>query len=70
MSSSIDCFGKVFEHLLCMNMELMEQLAAISSCGLMFALSVPLLFDVSFLLMQRVHPAELVPLMQSEVASI
>jgi hypothetical protein len=62
--------GKIWEHLLCMNMGPMEQLAAITSCGSMFGLSLPLLFDTSYLLMQRVHPQELVPLMLAEVASI
>ena len=70
IASSVDCLGKLWEHFLCMELGLLENLAAITTGTIMFLLSVPLLLDVSFLLMQRVHPVELVSLMKSEIASI
>jgi len=68
--SSIDCFGTLWENLFCMSLGSLETLTGMIVSACMVALAVPLLLDVSFVLMQRVHPVELVTLMRHEIASI
>jgi len=68
--SSMDCFGKLWEHFLCINLGMLENLLNISLATVMALICIPMLFDVSYLLMQRVHPEELVTIMRHEVAKI
>ena len=68
--SSMDCFGKLWEHFVCMNLGMLENLFNISIASVMALICIPLLFDVSYLLMQRVHPEELVTIMKHEIQRI
>jgi len=68
--SSIDCFGTLWENFICMNLGSLETLTAIIASSCMVTLAVPLLIDVSYILMQRVHPIDLTTLMRQEIARI
>jgi hypothetical protein len=68
--SSMACFGQLWEHFLCMNLGMLENLINVSLGMAMSILCLPLLFDVSYLLMQRVHPLELVTIMKHEMTRV
>lgn len=55
---------------MCMESGVLENLCAISIGSFMFLLSIPLILDVFFLLMQRVHPQELVGMMKKELVQL
>lgn len=66
--SSIDCVSKLWVNFLCLNFGALENISSIVFGLVIALLSLPLFLDVSFLLLQRVHPKEVSLLIQHEIS--
>lgn len=66
--SSIDCVAKLWVNFLCLNFGALENISSIVFGLVIAMLSWPLFLDVSYLLLQRVHPKEVSLLIQHELS--
>ena len=64
--SMLDCIMTLIVNYLCVNYEGMENIVSLLFCSMIVLLTIPLLIDVSYILVQRVHPRAVSSLMQHE----
>lgn len=65
--SLIDCFAKLWVNFLCLEYESMENLSSMTFGSAIILLTMPLFLDTAFIFVQRVNPASLSSLMQTEI---
>ena len=65
--SLIDCIAKLWVNFLCLEYESMENLSSITFGSAIILLTMPLFLDLIFIFVQRVNPASLSSLMQTEI---
>jgi hypothetical protein len=63
----IDCVGKLWVNFLCLNFGALENVSSLFIDFAIASLSMPLFLDVSYLLLQRVHPKEVSQLVTHEL---
>ena len=65
--SLIDCIAKLWVNFLCLEYESMENLSSMTFGSAVILLTLPFFLDLVFIFVQRVNPASLSSLMQTEI---
>lgn len=65
--SLIDCVAKLWVNYLCLEYESMENLSSMMFGSAVILITLPLFLDLAFIFVQRVNPASLSSLLQTEV---
>lgn len=68
--SVLECFAKLWTNFLCLEFGQLENLSSISFGAMTVLLTLPLFTDVSYILLQRVHPIEVSTLVERELRQL
>lgn len=66
----IDSVGKLWTNFLCINFGKLENLSTIAFGFAVVMLQTPLFMDLVYILLQKVHPMELSPIIQREINQV